>query len=80
MNTTSSWFALVLATHVHTQTQVSLQMKSEGTVSTVEPRRSEYWLWNLLRGRGRGRGGRKNPTAGLFLDLLRVAESKLLVL
>lgn len=27
-----------------------------------------------------GTGGCNNPTAGLFLDLLRVAESKLLVL
>lgn len=80
MNTPSSWLELVLAAHVHTQPQTSLQIKSA-------PVREESLRLNqsgLNIGCGiyyrDGDGGRNNPTAGLFLDLLRVAESKLLVL
>ena len=57
----------MLAAHLHTHTFTHFHASKGLSVQTVlsrRPKSSEYWLW----------------TAGPFLDLLRVAECKLLVL
>lgn len=75
----NTWLELVLAAHVRTQPQISLQIKS--TPVREESLQLNQSGLNIGCGIYYGdEGGRNNLTAGLFLDLLRVAESKLLVL